>query len=116
MSAFDPVPRLIEDAFDHMDRVFDHLAEARNAIAEGKYATDQATHEALAMRDLMLELRAATDSFKRTRDEQSGEINIVAPTAAVIGGFTNSATRQRRITVAVCVLVILILVVALAVV
>lgn len=97
-----PIPELVERAFDELAEVVDQLRIARNGVAD-------ATHFALRAEDVLTELRAATNSVELT--EHPDEANLVLPTPEWL---TNR--RRRRIRVAVCVAVIVILAVALAVV
>lgn len=98
MSAVDPVPELVEQAFDQLDRISEQLGAARNATAE-------ATHHMLAARDVLLRLRAATSSVELT--EHPDEINLVMPTPEAL-----ASQRRRQAAVAVWLFVVLVLVVA----
>jgi hypothetical protein len=98
------IPETVERALDELAETLEQLTYARNAIGD-------ATHHALATEQLLLELRAATDSVERTYDPETEEVSYVLPT-----GEAYRSQRRRRIRVAAGVAVIILLAVVLAVV
>jgi CO/xanthine dehydrogenase FAD-binding subunit len=96
------IPELVEQAIDELAETLEEMRVARNAIADG-------TVRALATEQLLLQMRAATNSVERT--EHPDEVNLVLPTPEWLAN-----RRRRHIRTAVCVLVIVLLAVVLAVV
>ncbi|WP_053205834.1 hypothetical protein [Jiangella muralis] len=100
MSANDSVPDLVERALDELAEAMDRLVDARNAVAN-------VTHHAIATNELLLQLRAATDSVGQTHDPETEEVSYVLPT-----GEAYRSQRRRRMELALAVAVIVILTLA----